>query len=73
MGAKTIKLGSWDKRPAIATRIGMSCVAYTQWNECDGRMMYYKVSDTGILRKHHSYLFTRLKKYSITFIPLCII
>ena len=26
MGAKAIKLGSWDKHPATA-RIGMSCVA----------------------------------------------
>ena len=40
VGAKAIKLGSWDKHPAYVhtARIGMPCVAYVyaRWNKCDG-------------------------------------
>ena len=39
VGAKAIKLGSWDKHAAYCgstARIGMSCVAYAQWDKWDG-------------------------------------
>ena len=35
VGAKAIKLGSWDNS-LHAARIGMSYVAYVQWNKSDG-------------------------------------
>ena len=59
MGAKVIKLGSWDKCPAYCKDLNVNV-----WHMCSGknvmvyfkpgkwlRMMYYSVSDTGILGK----------------------
>ena len=36
VGAKAIKLGSWDKHPAYCRGLECQCVAYAQWNNCDG-------------------------------------
>ena len=36
MGAKAIKLGSWNKHPVyILLGFECPCVAYAQWNKCD--------------------------------------
>ena len=35
MGAKAIKLGLLDKRPAYCLDLNVN-VAYVQWNRCDG-------------------------------------
>ena len=72
MGVKAIKLGSWDKHPAYC-RIGMSCVAYAQWNKCDGesmRMNYYSINDKVKKATEHCValaLFIMLYKVFLTF------
>ena len=54
MGAKAIKLGSWDKHPASChvwhMHNGINVMEYYKPGE-QMRMMYYSVSDTGILGK----------------------